>query len=91
MKEWIFTHDRTDLLKTAPKGYFSATEKVLEAVWNSVQDEFVHKMHLRTTPKKNRNGKTQDNDSNLTKRIILLQVNNIYDPLGLAGQSEQRF
>ena len=40
MKEWIFTHDRTDLLKTAPKGKASTVEKVLAVVWNPVQDEF---------------------------------------------------
>ena len=42
-------------------------------------------MHLRITPKKKRNGKTHDNDSNPTKRIILSQVNSIYGRLGLAG------
>ena len=40
MKEWIFTHDRTDLLKTALKGKASTVEKVLAVVWNPVQDEF---------------------------------------------------
>lgn len=85
MKEWIFTHDRTDLLKTIPNDKSCTTEKVLGVVWNPVQDEFVYKMHLRTTSKKTRNGKTHDNANNPTKRIILSQVNSIYDPLGLAG------
>ena len=40
MKEWIFTHDRTDLLKTALKGKASTVEKVLAVVRNPVQDEF---------------------------------------------------
>ena len=85
MKEWIFTHDRTDLLKTIPNDKSSATEKVLGVVWNPVQDEFVYKMHLRTTPKKQRDKKTYDVANNPTKRIILSQVNSIYDPLDLAG------
>ena len=85
MKEWIFTHDRTDLLKTIPNDKSSTTEKVLGVVWNPVQDEFIYKMHLRNTSKKQPNEKTHDNDSNPTKRIILSQVNSIYDPLRLAG------
>lgn len=84
MKEWIFTHDRTDLLKTIPNDKSSTKEKVLGVVWNPVQDEFVYKIHLRTTPKKKQNGKTHDDASNPTKRIILSQANSIYDPLGLA-------
>ena len=85
MREWIFTHDRTDLLKTIPNDKSCTTEKVLGVVWNPVQDEFVYKMHLRITSKKTQNGKTHDNANNPTKRIILSQVNSIYDPLGLAG------
>lgn len=39
MKKWIFTHDRTDLLKTIPNDKSSTMEKVLGVVWNPVQDE----------------------------------------------------
>ena len=85
MKEWIFAHDRTDPLKTIPDDKSSTTEKVLGVVWNPVQDEFVYKMNLRTTPEKKRHGKTHDDANTPTKRIILSQVNSIYDPLGLAG------
>ena len=52
MKEWIFPHDRIDILKTIPNDKSSNTEKVLGVVWNPVQDKFVYKMHLRTTSKK---------------------------------------
>ena len=85
MKEWIFTPDRTDLFKTIPTNKSSTTEKVLGVVWNPVQDEFVYKVHLQTTFKKQLNKKTHDHDSNPTKIIILSQVNSIYDALGLAG------
>ena len=85
MKEWIFTHDRIDILKTIPNDKSSNTKKVLGVVWNPVQDEFVYKMHIRTTSKKKPNDNTHDNNSNPTKKIILSQVNSIYDPLGLTG------
>ena len=42
MKEWIFTHDRIDLLKTIPNDKSSTAEKVLGVVWNPVQDTFVN-------------------------------------------------
>lgn len=64
MKEWIFTHYKTDLLKPIPNDISSTTEKVLEVVWNPDQEEFVYKMHLRTTRRKKRNGKTQPNKKN---------------------------
>ena len=81
MKKWIFTHDRTDLLKTIPNDK-SSMEKVLGVVWNPVQDEFVYKMNLQTTSKKKQNGKTRDDANTPIKRIILSQTNSIYDPLG---------
>ena len=82
LKKWIFTHDRTDLLKTVPNDKSSTMEKVLGVVWNPVQDEFVYKMNLQTTSKKKQNGKTRDDANTPTKRIILSQTNSIYDPLG---------
>ena len=42
-------------------------------------------MHLLNASKKQRNEKTHNDASNPTKRIILSQVNSIYDQLGLAG------
>ena len=41
IKEWIFTHYRTDLLKTIPK-VKSSTEKLLGVVCNPVQGGFVY-------------------------------------------------
>lgn len=47
-------------------------------------------MYLLNAPKKQRNEKTCNDSSNPTKRIILSQVNSIYDPRGLAGPSTVR-
>ena len=41
-------------------------------------------MNLRTTPKSKRKGKTHYDTNTPTKRVILSQVNSIYDPFGLA-------
>ena len=95
IKEWIFTNDGTDQTKTLtlPNDASTATEKVLGVVWNPMQDEFEYKVQLKIAAKKNKEthvqSDTQDqrflDNTNTTKRIILSQVNSIYDPLGLAG------
>ena len=95
IKEWIFTNDGTDQTKTLtlPNDASTATEKVLGVVWNPMQDEFEYKVQLKIAAKKNKKthvqSDTQDqrflDNTNTTKRIILSQVNSIYDPLGLAG------
>ena len=95
MKEWIFTHDSKEPSKTLtiPTEVSSRTEKVLGVAWNPIQDDFEHKIQLRTTAKGKRKFRIQSNANKLgqidadnpTKRIILSQVNSIYDPLGLAG------
>ena len=68
MKEWIFTHDRTDLLKTIPNDKSSSTEKVLGVVWNPVQDEFVYKIAPLNAPKKQRNETRNDATPNCLLR-----------------------
>ena len=95
MKEWIFTHDSKEPCKTLtiPTDVSSQTEKVLGVVWNPIKGDFEYKVQLRTTAKGKKKSRIQLNANKLgeidadnpTKRIILSQVNSIYDPLGLAG------
>lgn len=69
-------------------------QKVLGVRWNSSRDEFCFKTQLNFSPKirKARSGPnlTQAQVPNLipailTKRMVLSQINGIYDPLGLAA------
>ena len=69
-------------------------QKVLGVRWNSNGDEFCFKTQLNFTPKieKLRSGSNLTEEQVialippiLTKRMVLSQINGIYDPLGLAA------
>lgn len=71
----------------------SNEQKVLGLQWNSNEDEFRFKVQLNFSPKirkcrsgpnLNRNQVPSSIPPILTKRMVLSQINGIYDPLGLA-------
>jgi len=97
LKEWTYSEDRLSRHEPMiPMEQSTATEKVLGVVWDPIRDNFQFKVKLSFSPKKKATH-TQRNVTStdiqpicsvsevLTKRMILSQVNSIYDPLVLAG------
>ena len=88
MKEWIFTHYSKEPSKTLTIPT-DVSSQVLGDFWNPIKDDFEYKVQLRTTAKGKKKSRIQLNANKLgeidadnpTKRIILSQVNSIYDPL----------
>ena len=93
MKSWILSGEitsRTDVHIEVP----AEKQKALGTVWNPGKDCFHFEVKLNFSPKSKKLRMGPDLKSEqipseipdlLTKRMILSQVNSIYDPLGLAG------
>ena len=96
MKGWIKSSPTSGTAQpiVLPMDENKEASKVLGVVWNSCLDILEFKVKLNFSPKK-RNQRTEvDLTSNdllssiptvLTRRMILSQVNGIYDPIGLAS------
>ena len=98
LKEWIYSGDRSsgDKTKIAMEPS-AATEKVLGVVWDPIRDNFQFKDKLSFSPKRKLTLIRKDMTPAdihipdiLTKRVILSQVNSIYDP-GRYGRMRRKW
>ena len=95
VKEWISNaaSSSESLLTDQPVMREVSNEKckILGMYWNSVKDQFVFKVRINFSPKRRKVRTGPDltleqlkmENISLTKRMILSQINGIYDPLGL--------
>ena len=93
MKEWISNINSKQVLTDLPKVREVSNEKskILGMYWNPEKDQFEFKVNINFSPKQ-RKVRTGPNvtleqlsmeNISLTKRMILSQINGVYDPLGL--------
>ena len=87
IKEWIFSGDiskqEESIMVQKPH---TSTEKVLGIKWRPCEDQLCFEVKIKLSSALLTNNTTTEIPSQqLTKRMILSQINSVYDPLGLAG------
>ena len=83
VKEWIFSGDISKQEeKIMVEKPHTSTEKTLGIKWSPCEDQLCFKVKIKLSPKRKI---TESALQQLTKRMILSQINSVYDPLGLAG------
>ena len=92
VKEWIFSGDISKQEETIMvQKPHTSTEKILGIKWSPCEDQLYFEVKIKfsskrkTTALQRNNTATKIPPQQLTKRMILSQINSVYDPLGLAG------
>ena len=92
VKEWIFSEDISKPKETIMvQKPHTSTEKILGIKWSSYEDQLCFEVKIKFSPKRKITALQTSNTiseilpQQLTKRMILSQINSLYDPLGLAG------
>ena len=68
----------------------TSTEKILGFKWSPYEDQLCFEVRIEFSPKRKMTASANNVISEippqqLTKRMLLSQINSVYDPLGLAG------
>ena len=92
VKEWIFSGDISKQEETIMvQKRHTSTEKILGIKWSPCEDQLCFEVKIKFSPKRKitalqtNNTTTEIPPQQLTKRMILSQINSVYDPLGLTG------
>ena len=92
VKEWIFSADISKQEETiVVQKPHTSTEKILGIKWSPCEDQLCFEVKIKFSPKRKitalqtNNTTTEIPPQQLRKRMILSQINSVYDPLGLAG------